>query len=419
MQRFNYVAIDNDGKEQRGTVDANDQSQAIAFLRQNRLFPQSVTPVSAQGGQKAKGGLGSMEINLRLPKFLRGRVKAKDLMVLTRQLATLVESGLPLVRGLRILQNQAKNADMKETLASIGASVESGSTFSEALSQHPRYFDNLFVNMTKAGEAGGQLEQSLTRLAEFLEKSEKIKNKVKSAMTYPIVVMLVAIGITAFLMVKVIPEFEKVFADLMGANQMPPMTRFVMGISNAVVDDGLIVLIGIVLLVIIVILINRTKRGKLIFDQLKLKIPGVGDLVLKSAVGRTTRTLGTLMQSGVPVLQALDIVRDTSGNMIVANAYQEIHESVKEGDSMIPPMERAKVFPAMVVSMVGVGEETGALPDMLERVANTYDDEVDNAVEAMTSIIEPIMIVVLALIVGTIVIAMFQPMMAMIGGLSG
>ena len=420
MQRFNYVARDNDGREQRGTVDAKDRGQALAVLRQNNLSPQSVTAVANPAIQhKAKGGLGSLEIKIRKPKFLRGRVKQKDLMVLTRQLATLVESGLPLVRGLRILQKQAKNDDMKEVLTGIGAAVESGSNFSEALARYPRYFDNLYVNMTKAGEAGGQLEQSLTRLAEFLEKSEKIKNKVKSAMTYPIVVMFVAIGITTFLMIKVIPQFEKVFKDLMGDKQMPGMTRFVMGFSKVIISDGPILLVGIVLLVIVVKLVYKTKNGKMAIDKLKLKIPGMGNLLVKSAVGRTTRTLGTLMQSGVPVLQALDIVRDTSGNAVIDKAYQEIHESVKEGDSMTPPMERAKVFPPMVVSMVDVGEETGALPDMLARVADTYDDEVDNAVEGMTSIIEPILIVFLAIIVGTIVIAMFQPMMTMIGGMSG
>ncbi len=420
MQRFNYVARDNDGREQRGTVDAKDRGQALAVLRQNNLSPQSLTAAAnSDVQQKAKGGLGSLEIKIRKPKFLRGRVKHKDLMVLTRQLATLVESGLPLVRGLRILQKQAKNDDMKEVLAGIGAAVESGSNFSDALARYPGYFDNLYVNMTKAGEAGGQLEQSLTRLAEFLEKSEKIKNKVKSAMTYPIVVMFVAIGITTFLMVKVIPEFEKVFKDLMGGKQMPGMTRFVMGFSNAIINDGPALLVGLVLLVVAVRLVYKTKNGKMAIDKLKLKLPGVGNLLVKSAIGRTTRTLGTLMQSGVPVLQALDIVRDTSGNAVIAKAYQEIHESVKEGDSMTPPMERAKVFPPMVVSMVDVGEETGALPDMLARVADTYDDEVDNAVEGMTSIIEPILIVFLALVVGTIVIAMFQPMMSMIGGMTG
>jgi len=418
MQRFNYVAIDAQGKEQHGAVDAKDQSQAIAMLRQHNLFPQSIAP--AGGAQKPKS-LGAMEIKLKMPEFLRGRVKAKDLMVLTRQLATLVDSGLPLIRGLRILTKQTKNTQLREALTGMGVAVEGGSTFSEALAQYPKIFDHLYVNMAKAGEAGGVLEQSLTRLAEFLEKAEKIKNKVKSAMTYPIVVMIVALGITGFLMVAVLPKFEKVFEDLLGdSSKMPPLTQFVMGISKSFTQKGTVVpvVVGLVLIFVVIKFWYRTKTGRLFLDRVKLHLPGDGGLILKSSIGRSTRTLGTLMQSGVPVLQALDIVRDTAGNAVVSKAYQDIHESVKEGESMTPPMERSKVFPAMVVSMVDVGEETGALPNMLTRIANTYDDEVDNAVDAMTSIIEPIMIVFLAVVVGTIVVAMFMPLTTIISGMS-
>ena len=416
MQRFNYIAMDGQGKEQRGTVDAKDQAQAVALLRQHNLFPQSLTAAGTQEKAKAKGG---MSLELKLPKFLRRRVKAKELMVLTRQLSTLVESGLPLMRGLRILTKQTKNSTLKEALTGMGTSVEGGSTFSEALAQYPKIFDNLYVNMAKAGEAGGVLEQSLSRLAEFLEKAENIKNKVKSAMTYPIVVLCVALGITGFLMVKVIPQFEKVFSDLMeGSKKMPPLTQFVMNLSKNFKDFAIPIAVGIALIVVVFRLWYRTPTGRLFLDRVKLFIPGMGQLILKSSIGRSTRTLGTLMQSGVPVLQALDIVRDTAGNAVISKAYQDIHDSVKEGESMTPPMERSKVFPAMVVSMVDVGEETGALPDMLARIANTYDDEVDNAVDAMTSIIEPIMIVFLAVIVGTIVIAMFMPLTTIIGGMS-
>lgn len=421
MQKFNYVALDAQGKEQKGLVEANDQNQAIAALRQHNLFPQSVTPAAGSGKSKSKS-LTSKEINIKLPSFLRGRVKTKDLMVLTRQLATLVDSGLPLIRGLRILTKQTKNSQIKEALVGMSTAVEGGATFSEALAQYPKIFDNLYVNMAKAGEAGGVLEQSLTRLAEFLEKAEKIKNKVKSALTYPTVVLVVALGITGFLMTAVIPKFEKVFADLLGDDKkMPELTRFVMNLSSTLTDKGTVIPLVVALAVIIVgtKLWYRTTTGRLFLDRLKLYIPGVGPLILKSAVARSTRTLGTLMQSGVPVLQALDIVRDTAGNAVIAKAYQDIHESVKEGESMTPPMERSKVFPAMVVSMVDVGEETGALPSMLGRVANTYDDEVDNAVEAMTSIIEPVMIVFLAVVVGIIVIAMFLPLTTIISGMSG
>ncbi len=417
MQRFNYVAMDSHGKEQKGVVEAKDQNEAVSLLRKNNLFPQSLTPVGGQ--KKAKSGL-SGDVSLKLPSFLKKRVKPKELMVLTRQLATLVDSGLPLMRGLRILTKQAKNSTLKEALMGMTAAVEGGSTFSDALAQHPRIFDHLYVNMARAGEAGGVLEQSLNRLAEFLEKAEKIKNKVKSAMTYPIVVLFVALGITGFLMVKVIPQFEKVFADLMeGSKKMPALTQAVMNFSKGFSTNLPIMVGGVIAIVVVIRLWYKTATGRMFIDRLKLWLPGVGDLLRKSTIARSTRTLGTLMQSGVPVLQALDIVRDTAGNALIARAYQSIHDSVKEGESMTPPMERSKIFPAMVISMVDVGEETGALPNMLERIANTYDDEVDNAVDAMTSIIEPVMIVVLALIVGTIVVAMFMPLTTIISGMSG
>ena len=417
MQKFNYVAMDSHGKEQKGVVEAKDQNQAVTLLRLNNLFPQSLTPVGGQ--KKGKSGLSS-DMSFKLPALFKKRVKAKELMVLTRQLATLVDSGLPLMRGLRILTKQTKNSTLKEALLGMTVAVEGGSTFSEALAQYPRIFDHLYVNMAKAGEAGGVLEQSLNRLAEFLEKAEKIKNKVKSAMTYPVVVLIVALGITGFLMVKVIPQFEKVFADLMeGSKKMPALTQAVMNFSKSFSTNLPIMVVGVIAIVVVIRLWYKTATGHMFIDRLKLWLPGVGDLLRKSTIARSTRTLGTLMQSGVPVLQALDIVRDTSGNALIAKAYQSIHDSVKEGESMTPPMERSKIFPAMVISMVDVGEETGALPNMLERIANTYDDEVDNAVDAMTSIIEPVMIVVLALIVGTIVVAMFMPLTTIISGMSG
>ncbi len=417
MQRFNYVAMDSHGKEQKGVVEAKDQNEAVALLRKNNLFPQSLASVGGQ--KKAKSGL-SGDISLKLPAIFKKRVKPKELMVLTRQLATLVDSGLPLMRGLRILTKQTKNSTLKEALVGMTTAVEGGSTFSEALAQYPRIFDHLYVNMAKAGEAGGVLEQSLNRLAEFLEKAEKIKNKVKSAMTYPVVVLFVALGITGFLMVKVIPQFEKVFADLMeGSKKMPALTQAVMNFSKGFSTNLPIMVGGVIAIVVVIRLWYKTATGNMVIDQIKLWLPGVGDLLRKSTIARSTRTLGTLMQSGVPVLQALDIVRDTAGNALIAKAYQSIHDSVKEGESMTPPMERSKIFPAMVISMVDVGEETGALPNMLERIANTYDDEVDNAVDAMTSIIEPVMIVVLALIVGTIVVAMFMPLTTIISGMSG
>jgi type IV pilus assembly protein PilC len=422
MQKFSYVAVDATGKESRGVVEAPNQALAISKVRSQGLFPTAIGPTSSAaqatgarpGAQKGTG----LQMEIKLPAFLHRRVKPKDLMVVTRQLATLVDAGLPLLRGLRVLLRQTKSPALRIALESMGQSVESGSTFSEALAQHPRIFDNLYVNMVRAGEAGGVIEVVLKRLAEFMEKAEKIKNKVKSAMIYPVVVMVVAVGILAFLLTAIIPKFEEIFKDMLNGTKLPAVTRFVISASQTV-RENLLVVVGIVVLIVIVVnLWKSTKRGRYHVDRIKLAMPVFGTLIRRSAIARLTRTLGTLLSSGVPVLQALTIVRDTSGNAVIASAIQHVHDSVKEGESMTAPMDGAKVFPPMVISMVEVGEETGALPDMLIRIADTFDDEVDNAVSGLTSIIEPVMIIFLAVVVGTIVIAMFLPLVSVIEQLS-
>ncbi len=422
MPKFRYVAMDSQGTEKEGVVDAENQSQAIAKIRSQDMFPTRVAELGGGGKAAASGksaaatGKG-MQMELKMPSFMAKRVKPKELMVFTRQLATLVEAGLPLLRGLRILLKQEKHPALREALNGMGEAVEGGSTFSESLSQFPKIFDNLFVNMVRAGEAGGVLELVLIRLAEFMEKAEKIKNKVKAAMVYPLVVLFAAFGILAFMLTSVIPKFEAIFDDLLEGSQLPAVTRFVIGLSNLVKHNGLILVIVIAIIVTLIKFWGRTEKGRYVMDRIQLKAPMFGDLMTKTAVSRFTRTLGTLMSSGVPVLQALNIVRDTSGNAVIAKAIQQVHDSVKEGDNMAMPLEAAKVFPDMVVSMVDVGEETGALPEMLIRVADNYDDEVDTAVEGLTSVIEPIMIVMLAVIIGTIVIAMFMPLIQIIGEL--
>jgi type IV pilus assembly protein PilC len=435
MPKFAYIAVDSAGQETRGSIEAPNQAQAIAKVRGQGLFPTAIGAVggdaaaaSTGGAAPAKGGAApaagkkaapkkkaaDININLKMPKFMRPRVKQKDLTVLTRQLATLVDAGLPLLRGLHVLERQTPNLTLKEALKEMCESVESGSTFSESLQAHPKIFNHLYINMVRAGEAGGVLEIVLNRLAEFAEKAEKIKNKVKGAMIYPIIVLLAACGITGFLLVKVIPKFKDIFRDLLGDKPLPAITEFVMNASNFVMNNGLIVLGGIGGFVFLFTVFKSTKNGAYIIDVCKLRMPAFGSLVRRTAIARMTRTLGTLLSSGVPVLQALDIVRDTSGNAVIARAIQNVHDAVKEGESMTDPLAQSKVFPPMVISMVEVGEETGALPDMLTRVADTYDDEVDNAVEGLTSIIEPIMIIFLAVIVGTIVVAMFMPMIQII-----
>jgi type IV pilus assembly protein PilC len=318
---------------------------------------------------------------------------------------------------LRVLEKQERNGTLKRILADLALSIEGGSTFSEALAQHPKVFNRLFVNMVKAGELGGVLEVVLNRLSEFMEKAQKIKGKVVAAMFYPVAVMVVAIVILSILMVYVIPKFKEVFAGMLDNAQLPAFTRLVLGISDMIKDHFLYTLGGVVVFVIIFMFFVRTKFGRHAFDKFKLKVPVVGPVVTKVAISRFTRTLGTLVSSGVPILQALTIVKETAGNVIIGNAVGAIHESVKEGETITAPLEASGVFPPMVISMVDVGEQTGALPEMLLKIADNFDDEVDNAVDAMTSLLEPIMIVFLAVIVGSIVIAMFLPLIALMNGI--
>ncbi len=441
MATFQYIAKDSAGNETRGQIEASDRASAIAAVRAQGLLPTALGEVKASAsapaapaGNPARGRKGApapaakkkgsglnreIKIDIKLPAFLRGKVKTKILTQFTRQLATLVNAGLPLMRGLDVLKRQMKDPQMSEALTGISDNIAAGGTFSEALTAYPKIFDNLYVNMVKAGEAGGVLEVVLGRLAEFAEKSEKIKNKVKGAMIYPIVVLLAAVGITGFLMVQVVPKFKQVFADMLGGQALPPITEFVMGVSEWVQQNYLIVLISIAALVVIKKIIGKTEAGAYFYDVLSLKMPVTGTLVQRSAVSRVTRTLGTLLSSGVPILQSLTIVRDTTGNRVVSRALQNVHDAVKEGEGMTEPLSQCPVFPPMVTSMVEVGEETGALADMLTRIANTYDDEVDNAVAGMTAAIEPALIIVLAVVVGTIVIAMFLPMIKIISSVSG
>ena len=432
MAIFQYIAKDSSGNETRGQVEAGDRNAAIAAVRAQGLLPTAIGEVKGAGASaaaksgkkapapkaKAKGAL-NKEINIKMPKWMQGKIKTKVLTQFTRQLATLVNAGLPLMRGIEVLKRQMKDARMKEALEGIGENIASGGTFSESLTQYPKIFDNLYVNMVKAGEAGGVLEVVLGRLAEFAEKSEKIKNKVKGAMIYPIVVLVAAVGLTAFLLVAVIPKFKQVFNDMMGGASLPAITEAVIQASEFVQHNGLQVAAVIFAIVVIFKIVKRTEKGAYFFDAMSLKVPVTGTLAQRSAVSKITRTLGTLLSSGVPILQSLTIVRDTTGNRVLAKAIQTIHDSVKEGESMTQPLSQCPVFPPMVVSMVEVGEETGALAEMLTRIANTYDDEVDNAVAGMTAAIEPALIIVLAVVVGTIVIAMFLPMIKIISSVSG
>ncbi len=432
MPKFNYIALDARGAETKGTVEVGSQNEAISRVKDMGLFPTKISEAdkedksagkntkakpAAKGKGKGKGKKGgAMNISISIPGF-GGKVKPKVLTTFTRQLATLVDAGLPLLRGLRVLEKQERSPALKRILGELAVSIEGGSTFSEALAQHPKVFNKLFVNMVKAGELGGVLEVVLKRLAEFSEKAQKIKGKVKAAMFYPTAVMIVAVGIMILLMCFVVPKFKDVFAG-MGV-KMPGFTLFVMATSDLIKNNILATLGSMVVVVIIFMLFIKTKFGRLVWDKFQLNMPAIGPVISKVAISRFTRTLGTLVSSGVPILQALVIVRETAGNVVIANAVNKVHESVKEGETITAPLEGSNVFPPMVISMVDVGEQTGALPEMLIRIADDYDEQVDNAVAAMTSLLEPIMIVFLAVIVGSIVIAMFLPLIAMITNLSG
>jgi type IV pilus assembly protein PilC len=425
MPKYTYVALDARGAETRGEIEADNQTTALSRIREKGMFPTSVTEATAAArpGKAAKstksksGASGGLKKEIKLP-VLFARVKTKELMVFTRQLATLVDAGLPLVRSMQVLEKQEKNPMLKKALGDMADSIQSGSTFAEALAQHPKIYNKLYVNMARAGEVGGVLDQVLVRLAEFMEKAQKIKNKVMGAMMYPMVVMVMALGILTFLMIVIIPKFKEIFSELLEGQALPGLTQFVMGASELMTKRLPFLVIGVGGFIFLMKMAAKTKKGSLILDHVKLKMPVFGNLVRKTVVGRFTRTLGTLMASGVPVLQALNIVRDTAGNEVVAKAVNQIHDAVKEGENMAPPIEASGVFPPMVVSMVQVGEETGELPEMLMKIADSYDDEVDNAVAGLTSVIEPLLIVFLALVVGTIVIALFLPLISIIGNLS-
>lgn len=425
MPKFNYVAMDSRGKETKGSLDVANQNEAIGRLKEMGYFPTKVVEAEKpkEKGDKKKaapapaaktktGGKFSLN-NISIPGF-GGKVKPKVLTAFTRQLATLVDAGLPLLRGMRVLEKQEKNPTLKRIINDLAISIEGGSTFSEGLAQHPKVFNRLFVNMVKAGELGGVLEVVLNRLAEFMEKAQKIKGKVKAAMFYPVAVMVVAVAILTILMVFVVPKFKQIFNDMLEGASLPSFTQFVLGISEFVAGNVGKTAAGVVVIVILFKVTLRTKFGRKLFDRLQLNFPLLGPVVSKVAIARFTRTLGTLVSSGVPILQALTIVKETSGNVIISEAVSGIHESVKEGETITAPMEASRAFPPMVISMVDVGEQTGALPEMLMKIADNYEEEVDNAVSAMTSLLEPIMIVFLAVIVGSIVIALFLPLITLI-----
>ncbi len=419
MAKYNYTALEaGTGKETKGTIESASAEQASADLKSRGLRPTGLTEAAAAAAKPAKkdpsraatavaakGGPGKKKTQIVIGRI----ISIANLTVFTRQLSTLVNAGMPIMRSLETLARQEKNLPFKAVIESLAETIRSGGNFSDGLLQHPKIFDRLYINMVKAGEAGGVLGTVLDRLSKFMEKAERIKGKVKSAMTYPVIIGFVAVGIVSALMVFVIPKFQGIFKTMLKGKPLPELTQYVLNTSNFITGHILATL-GICFGVYVLFnVFKRTKFGISVIDWCLIKFPALGPLFLKASIGRFTRTLGTLLSSGVPILQAIIITRDTSGNVHVANALSIVHDRVKEGDNVAKPLESTKVFPNMVSSMIEVGEETGALPDMLNRIADTYDEEVDNAVAGLTAIIEPIMIVFMAVIVGTIVIALFLP----------
>lgn len=430
MPKFTYSAIESaSGKERKGVVESSTSEQAAAELKAMGLIPMSLAPESGSGLRPAAkkdprrsapppAATGALRPKKKKRGIVLGRIISNaGLTIFTRQLATLVNAGMPIMRSLETLARQEKNLLFKDVIESLVESIRSGGNFSDGLLQHPKVFDRLYINMVKAGEAGGVLGTVLERLARFMEKAEKIKGKVKSAMTYPVIIVIVAVLIVGALMVFVIPQFEKIFSGMLKGQSMPALTLAVLAVSNFI-KNNIIITIGILVVIYFSFKAwHKTRSGTRVMDWIYLHAPGLGPLFLKSSVSRFARTLGTLLASGVPILQALLITRDTAGNVHVSDAINVVHDRVKEGDNVARPLDSTKVFPTMVTSMIEVGEETGALPEMLTRVADIYDEEVDNSVAGLTSIIEPVMIVFMAVMVGTIVIALFLPIVKIIQSL--
>jgi type IV pilus assembly protein PilC len=412
MPTFKYEAMDTSGGEVKDSVEAMSEEEAQQKIRQMGYFVTKITEVANKQKGKKKGG----KKKKRGKTFTIGGVSTKLLCTFTRQFSTLQDAGLPVLRSLRILEGQMKPGVLKNALMDVVDDVESGSSLSEAFAKHPKCFDRLYVNMVKAGEAGGALETILKRLADFKEKSQSLKRKITGAMVYPVVVILVAVAILTFIMLYIIPKFEKIFKDF--GMKLPWLTQALMDTSRWFGNYWYVLPLFPLSWWLMIKLIRLNKTGNYAVDRIYLWIPIIGPLIEKTVVARTMRTLGTLVSSGVPILEALSIVRETCTNAVFERMYQRVYESIREGDTISQPLKESRLVDDMVVNMIDVGEETGDLDSMLYKIADVYDEEVDVMVESLISLLEPIMIVVLGFIIGTIVIALFLPLIKLIEGLS-
>lgn len=400
MPVFSYSARAVSGELQSGEIDLPTQEEVIGYLRRQRLIPVSV---------RAK----PKDINI---SFGSG-VKTREVVIFTRQFATMINSGLPLVQSLSILAEQTENVRFRKVIAEVLHDIESGQTLADSLRRHPQVFTDLYVNMVAAGEAGGILDTILIRLAVFLEKNDALVRKIKGAMTYPAVMLFVVIAATTVLLWKVVPVFANIFID--AGLDLPAPTRVILAISSFLQSYILLMFAGMIASVFLLRKYYQTESGQLVIDKLMLKMPVLGSLLRKSAVSRFTRTLGTLISSGVSILEGLQITARTSGNRVIHDAVMASRASIAGGATISEPLKASGVFPPMVVQMINVGEQTGGLDEMLSKIADFYDDEVDAAVSALTSVLEPIMIVVMGVVIGGMVVAMYMPMFDMINTVQG
>jgi type IV pilus assembly protein PilC len=415
MPNFKFEALDTTGTEVKDSVEAGSEEEASQKIKAMGYFVTKLTAVQEKGAKGKKGKKGGGQKKSR-KTFAIGGASAKKLTLFTRQFSVLQDAGLPILRSLRILEKQMKPGALKNALIDVVEDVESGMTLSEAFSRHPKCFDRLYVNMVRAGEAGGALEVIMQRLAEFKEKAQGLKKKIIGAMVYPCVVVGVAVAILTFIMVAIIPKFQKIFREF--NLELPLATKTLINISNWMVNYWFFIPLAPVGVYLMLKLIRMTRAGNYALDRMTLWIPVVGGLVEKTIVARTTRTLGTLVSSGVPILEALTIVRETANNVVFERMFQRVLESIREGETIAEPLKQARLVDDMVVNMVEVGEETGDLDTMLYKVADFYDEEVDTLVKSLISLLEPMMIVFLGLTIGGIVISLFLPMIKLMEGLS-
>jgi len=416
MPVFKYEALDSQGVGVKDEIEALSQQEAISKIRNMGYFPTKVQAQSAAAKKTTKAAA--------KPKPRRGAnagIKTKLITQFARQLSTLQDAGLPILRSLRILEEQQKSAKFKKIIGYVGDDIEGGSTLSEALGRFPRAFDRLLVGMVAAGETGGVLDLILARVADFMEKSMKLKSRVRGAMVYPMVVMIVAFLILLGLMTFVVPKFQTVLTEMLEGAEMNPITTTVLDTSSWIAFDyGWAYLLGFpVAMVFVIKIVRRLQQGRFVIDAISLRIPVMGQLQSKVAITRWTRTLGTLIGAGVPILDAINVTSETAGNEVFSRMLNKVHNSIRQGESFAHPLKQSKTVDAIVTNMVSVGEETGDLDKMLLRVADNYDEQVDVMVASLMSLLEPIMIVVLGSIVMVIVLAIFLPMIQIISGLSG